>query len=661
MQTAGGKYTRTATIYEPRNGVETKLTIRRIVKVMTGESAGWGFTPGVSQYDESVILPLEHRPAYFCGEPRRWLGRNIYLGKQLPLRTISLSRSGPMELTQAKAQYQTIFPQEELLKVRPEMIAIRHPRRKTELYAARGEYLVKAKSIVAHLIAADLVPSPPTFGRALFGMHVNPFSVPAPVIGVPVLLEIRGLDDTTSAWILAVQGAGGSVSDARKQHVNNFIVGLKEDGIWPFFDRIWLLAAENQQSARVDLKVGLVATPVGTPVFTAGIGYTLTGASGYLETGYNFIADAVNFAQNSAHLACWNLTDGTNASPSLRTAAGTTTLQVMPKNSTDSLAFYRMNDSSPSFTPPASVIGLLLGVRNGTARDAYYNGESIFTYGVTTSVAVPNSTLQIYARQLCAVSVGGALYPSEQLAFYNRLRTYLVDVGVVATRNFTTGGLVAGTPVLAAASISSVIPSNLLLRMEGGDASTVFVDNSSIPHTVTPVGTTQIDNAQFKFGATSALFTAGTDFLDLDGSADFTFGTGDFTIDYWVRPSSGTGTRVHYDGRPAATNGVYPLIQSVAGVPQFVVSSTIRITGGVTTTGVWTHVAVTRASGVTRMFVSGAQVGSDYTDTNNYLGGGAGRPRFGGAFVGWIDEVRVIKGVAAWTGNFTPPTSPYTA
>ena len=27
---------------------------------------------------------------------------------------------------------------------------------------------------------------------------------------------------------------------------------------------------------------------------------------------------------------------------------------------------------------------------------------------------------------------------------------------------------------------------------------------------------------------------------------------------------------------------------------------------------------------------------------------------------GWLDEVRVSKGIARWTANFTPPTSEYT-
>ena len=32
----------------------------------------------------------------------------------------------------------------------------------------------------------------------------------------------------------------------------------------------------------------------------------------------------------------------------------------------------------------------------------------------------------------------------------------------------------------------------------------------------------------------------------------------------------------------------------------------------------WHHVAVSRLSGVTRLFLDGSKIGSDYTDTNNY-------------------------------------------
>ena len=193
VQDAGGKYTRTATLYEPRTGQETVLTIRKVERVYTGENAGWGYTPGVSQYDETVILPLEKRPNYFIGESKFLHGGGkfgIFLGKALPLRTISIGRSGPIEFYQGKAQYQTIFPQEELLQIRPQYTAIRHPRRPTELYAARGEYLSRPSRLTTHLVPSSLVTDGPDFGRAIFkGFAAEDFETGSPEIGAPLFRQ----------------------------------------------------------------------------------------------------------------------------------------------------------------------------------------------------------------------------------------------------------------------------------------------------------------------------------------------------------------------------------------------------------------------------------------------------------------------------------------
>lgn len=146
IQNQGGNYTRFYKLY--KNGVETDLTSRKIANIVTGVSAGWGFTPGVSQYDEQVILPLAERVFYYIGHGSYYLTSagtywGIYLGKPPALRTITISRSGPLPLTQGKAQYQTILPSEDLIELYPDHISRVHPARPPELYIRRKFYLTR--------------------------------------------------------------------------------------------------------------------------------------------------------------------------------------------------------------------------------------------------------------------------------------------------------------------------------------------------------------------------------------------------------------------------------------------------------------------------------------------------------------------------------------
>lgn len=205
----------------------------------------------------------------------------------------------------------------------------------------------------------------------------------------------------------------------------------------------------------------------------------------------------------------------------------------------------------------------------------------------------------------------------------------------------------------------------LLLHCDGSDASTTFTDSAK-GKTVTAVGNVQIDTAQSKFGVAAAVFNGSDDYLTNDGSADFAFGTGAFTIEFWLRLTTPGVARVLYDSRPAATNGLYPTMWITStNVITFFVNSLNRITGTTALAAdVWHHVAVSRSGTSTKLFLNGTQEGSTYTDSNDYLNG-ASRPTIGtngndvtlNELVGWLDDIRVTKGVARYTANFTAPTA----
>lgn len=206
-----------------------------------------------------------------------------------------------------------------------------------------------------------------------------------------------------------------------------------------------------------------------------------------------------------------------------------------------------------------------------------------------------------------------------------------------------------------------------LLHMDGADASTTFTDESGKSWTAN--GNAQIDTAQSKFGGASGLFD-GTDSVSSVDSADWDFGTADFSIDFWVRfnalPASGSAENFVWRDRTAGGQMIRVTVINVAG------TYTLRAaldnvaknqTWSSPSTGTWYHIAITRSGTSLYHFIDGTQVGSTLTSSENIADttalnvGGNGTSAEG--VNGWLDEVRISKGIARWTANFTPPTTAY--
>jgi hypothetical protein len=185
------------------------------------------------------------------------------------------------------------------------------------------------------------------------------------------------------------------------------------------------------------------------------------------------------------------------------------------------------------------------------------------------------------------------------------------------------------------------------------------------------VGNAQVSTSVKKYGTGSVYFpSTGINYLSSASGQDlYAFSTGDFTIEMWLYMTSVAGYQFPYDSRPLSTNGLYPLIciGNNDGTMYYTVNSVDVIqANAVFSTNAWHHVAVCRSGTSTKMFLDGTQVGSTYTDTNNYLNG-TNRPLIGTAgnspttssyvLRGYIDDLRVSKGLARYTANFTPPTA----
>jgi hypothetical protein len=180
------------------------------------------------------------------------------------------------------------------------------------------------------------------------------------------------------------------------------------------------------------------------------------------------------------------------------------------------------------------------------------------------------------------------------------------------------------------------------------------------------VNDARVTTSIFKYGISSLYFDGTGDYMYVMGtSSEMAFGSGDFTVEFWVYPAAANQTATIIDWRGANVNGAYPMLYLSSGSIKLYVNTADQISGGAVTASVWSHIALSRSSGVTKLFLNGTQTGSNYTDTNAYLVS-ASRPIIGSngfdlliPFNGYLDDIRITKGYARYTANFTAPTAPF--
>ena len=156
----------------------------------------------------------------------------------------------------------------------------------------------------------------------------------------------------------------------------------------------------------------------------------------------------------------------------------------------------------------------------------------------------------------------------------------------------------------------------------------------------------------------SVLFDGSGDYLTVGTSNDYIFGTGDYTLECWA-----------YFATLNSENSLASTHNADANWTWKVVSNKLRIYTGTTDvdgtstigTSSWFHFAVSRQSSTLRLFVNGINE-TTTTSTNNYtinntLHIGAQQNNLAGTYInGYISNLRILKGTALYTANFTPPT-----
>jgi hypothetical protein len=218
---------------------------------------------------------------------------------------------------------------------------------------------------------------------------------------------------------------------------------------------------------------------------------------------------------------------------------------------------------------------------------------------------------------------------------------------------------------------------SLLMHFNGSNGSTTFIDNSPRTKTFTVNGNSQISTAQSKFGGASAYFDGTGDYLSTNSSNNFAFGTGDFTVEFWIYSSDvSSATQRGFLQTSNTAGGLKPSYTTGIAILQGANNSGGQLNGGlyaniagtgfgsttaVISTNTWYHIALVRNSGTSTLYVNGTSVGTASTTGNcsgTYLSiGGYESTSF--LYQGYLDELRITKGVARYTTNFTPQTSEF--
>jgi len=499
---------------------------------------------------------------------------------------------------------------------------------------------------------------------------------------------------TNNFTVTASDGKGGNVDRLFSITVNS--VG---DAYWDSVSLLMHMDGTNGSTTFTDVK-GNTVTSIGTPVVSTstvkyGTGSVRTGsATGALKVDK---ADHYNLSGGFT-LEAWvnpaDLTAKTIAPTILskwENIAGNFRSWALYLNASNKFIF----EVSPDGTGATSVI-LLTGTSTITTNNWYHvavsrsgNSWYLFINGVqeatTTNSIIPFSTTQPMTIGKQKVSTSGYGVISS-----DSFEGYIDDVRITNyaryTSNFTAP--TAAFPNSRNENIDPFFSSAVLLAHFDNTLADTTGKNTFVNS-----GTT-FNNTTYKFGGYS-LRTGTNAYITYNGSSNFSF-TGDFTIECWINSdgtlltgSTAAGAIIgcwqplnNYRGFLIHINPSYPTqLNTYIGDGSNVIDiSANAATYGANYSGLggsvavgsispntWYHYALTRSSGILRIFINGVKLYevSGITQTINSNStqfscgshiAGSGTQQY---FSGYIDDVRITKGVARYTSNFAVPTIPF--
>ena len=369
------------------------------------------------------------------------------------------------------------------------------------------------------------------------------------------------------------------------------------------------------------------------------------GGSGYFDGNSDWLkidgSTAFNFGSGDFTIEGWlypqggaataytvSYSNGTASNSNFSFEIGTTTTKAISGGVYIGSTGYTVTGTT---THPNEWVHFAL-VRNGTASGnlkLYVNGVSEGTPASIGSSSINTLTGTTYLTISGFYNGGGTFYTG----YMSDMR--LVKGTAVYTSNFTP----------PTAPLTNITNTSLLLNFTNAG-----IYDATSKNDLETVDGAQISNTTAKWGTTSMKFDGTGDYLVGTASDLFSFGTGDFTIDFWIYVNSVSSTQVILDTRATSTDSGLALYLNPTKVSVFTSNAVAITSTSSMTTSVWNYVALRRSSGTLAIYInsSTADVTQSYTSAITGPGRIVLASRFNNIenFNGYIQDFRITKGYA---------------
>ena len=276
-------------------------------------------------------------------------------------------------------------------------------------------------------------------------------------------------------------------------------------------------------------------------------------------------------------------------------------------------------------------------VRNGNNLEAYLNGTKV-------TISTGLSGISYTATNLFYAS--GANDP---------FAGYISDVRLVTGTALYTSNFVPPNAPLTAIK-------NSVLLLNGTSAG---IYDSSEMNNFETVGDAKLSTTTVKFSGSTSMYFDGTgDYLYSPANPNFAFGSGNFTVECWFYLASSNSNQCLIDFRSGSTStvGFFFGIVTSGYIQVWNNANIIYYNAGITT-GTWYHVALVRNSTTMAVYLNGTSVATatnstNFTDNICRIGSSISAVE---NLNGYLSDLRITKGYARYTANFTPPTDPFPA